>query len=68
VELAFGRRPLEFVERAVQLPTAPAADARQAVGERDFFWQATALGTRRVRRGPVTEVVEQPAGLDRCRC
>jgi UbiD family decarboxylase len=66
VELAFGRRPKEFVETAVQLlhelmpPTLGKVWSR-----RDFFWQALGVGTRTVRRAPVTEVIDRPAGLDR---
>ena len=63
-ELAFGRRPLEFVERAVGLlhelvpPTLGKLWAN-----RDFFSQALRLGTRRVSRGPVMERVNQPGDL-----
>jgi UbiD family decarboxylase len=66
VELAFGPRPLEFVRRAVQLVhTILPPTMGKLWGEREFLWQATKLGTRRVSSGPVTEVVEQPARLDR---
>ena len=53
-ELAFGKRPKNFVEDAVRLlhelvpPTLGKLWA-----ERDFFWQATGLGTRPVSSGPV---------------
>ncbi|HMV66221.1 MAG TPA: UbiD family decarboxylase [Myxococcota bacterium] len=63
-ELAFGRRPQEFVERAVGLlhelvpPTLGKLWAN-----RDFFAQALRLGTRRVGRGPVMERVDRPPDL-----
>ncbi|MEQ1504562.1 MAG: UbiD family decarboxylase [Myxococcota bacterium] len=65
VELAFGPRPKAFVERAVRLVhelVPPTLGKLWA--ERDFFRQGLGLGTRRVRSGPVTEVVESPARLD----
>lgn len=66
VQRAFGPRPKAFVERAVSLvhelmpPTIG-----KLWRERNFFGQALGLGTRQVGRGPVTEVVERPARLDR---
>ena len=66
VEMAFGPRPLAFVERAVRLTHELVPPTLGKLwGERDFFWQALGLGTSRVGHGPVTEVVEQPARLDR---
>lgn len=64
VERAFGPRPKRFVERAVGLlhelvpPTLG-----KLWGQRDFFWEATKLGTRTAGRGPVTQVVERPPKL-----
>jgi 4-hydroxybenzoate decarboxylase subunit C len=65
IELAFGRRPVEFVRRAVQgvqdlLPPSPG----KLWGYRDFVRQGLSVGLSRRRRGPVLEVVESPARLD----
>ncbi len=66
VEMAFGPRPLEFVKHAVRLVHEIVPPTLGKLwGERGFFWQAMGLGTRRVGHGPVTEVVERPARLDR---
>jgi UbiD family decarboxylase len=65
IELAFGPRPEEFVRRAVHvaeslLPPKPSALWQQ----RTLALEALKLGTRRVRRAPVAEVVDRPARLD----
>ncbi len=66
VELAFGPNPLAFVRHAVELVhTLVPPTMGKLWAERSFFWQAMGLGTRSVGSGPVTEVVEQPARLDR---
>jgi UbiD family decarboxylase len=65
-ELAFGRRPLQFIKRLVHLaetilPPTPAKlwDAR------DVALAAARVGTRRRSDGPVTEVVTRDVRLDR---
>jgi 4-hydroxybenzoate decarboxylase subunit C len=65
-ELAFGRRPLQFIRRLVHLaetilPPTPAKlwDAR------DVAMAAGRVGTRRRSDGPVTEVVTRDVRLDR---
>ena len=61
VELAFGRRPLDFVAQAARLPmemVPPTAGKLWA--KRDFLLQGLKLGTTRAARGPITEVVEEP--------
>jgi UbiD family decarboxylase len=64
VERAFGPRPKHFVKRAVSLlhelvpPTLG-----KLWDQRDFFWEATKLGTRSGTTGPVTQVVERPPKL-----
>jgi 4-hydroxybenzoate decarboxylase subunit C len=66
VDLAFGSAPERFVRHAVRLvhdlvpPTLG-----KLWGERVFFRQALGLGTKAARSGPVTEVVDTPARLDR---
>ena len=66
VERCFGPRPKAFVERAVRLThdlMPPTLGKLWA--ERDFFFQAAKVGMKSVPRGPVTEVVETPARLDK---
>jgi len=60
-EMAFGKRPLQLVRRIVEtaqhlLPPTPGRiwEARDVIGA------LLRTGTRRVRRGPVCEVVESP--------
>lgn len=65
IELAFGRRPVEFVRRAVGaaqdlLPPTPA----KLWDYRDFARQGLHVGLSRVRRAPVLGVTECPARLD----
>jgi UbiD family decarboxylase len=65
IELAFGRRPQEFVRRAVRaaqdlLPPTPA----KLWGYRDFARQGLNVGLAARRRGPVLDVVEIPPRLD----
>jgi UbiD family decarboxylase len=62
---AFGPKPEALVRRAVHvaeslLPPKPAALWRQ----RALALEALKLGTKKVGRGPVTEVVDRPARLD----
>src|ERR671913_1694766 len=65
-ELASGTRPLALINRLVHLaetllPPTPA----KLWGARDLAWELTKVGAKRVRSGPVTEVTDQPARLDR---
>jgi UbiD family decarboxylase len=65
IGLAFGPKPEALVRRAVRvaeslLPPRPAALWRQ----RALALEALKLGTRRVRRAPVTEAVDRPARLE----
>ena len=65
-ELAFGERPQRFIGRLVELvqtalPPTPAA----LWGARDVGRQLLQVGTRRGRRGPLTEVVTDDVRLDR---
>lgn len=64
--MAFGSRPKRFVERAVEMlhtffPPTP----MKVWNNRDFFWQGINIGMRNVRHGPVGEVIETPAQLDK---
>ncbi|MDP2320189.1 MAG: UbiD family decarboxylase [Acidobacteriota bacterium] len=65
-ELAFGKRPLEFIKRVVHLaetvlPPTPA----KLWGARDIGLELLKVGTRRVATGPVREVVTSDVRLDR---
>ncbi|HEV7893123.1 MAG TPA: UbiD family decarboxylase [Pyrinomonadaceae bacterium] len=65
ISLAFGPKPEALVRRAVHvaeslLPPKPAALWQQ----RTLALEALKLGTRKVRRGAVAEVVDRPARLE----
>lgn len=65
IGLAFGPKPEALVRRAVEvaeslLPPKPSALWQQ----RSLALEALRLGTRRVRRAPVAEVIDRPARLD----
>jgi UbiD family decarboxylase len=66
IDLAFGRRPLEFVKTAVRathelLPPTPG----RLWGFRSFFGEALKVGMKEVSRAPVTEVIEIEPDLTR---
>jgi len=65
-ELAFGKRPLDFIKRVVHLaetmlPPTPA----KLWGARDVGLELLKVGTRRLATGPVREVVTSDVRLDR---
>jgi 4-hydroxybenzoate decarboxylase subunit C len=65
IELAFGPKPEQFIKQVVRVAESLLPPKRSELWKhralvRDFL----KLGTRTVSRGPVTEVVEQPARLD----
>jgi len=65
IELAFGKRPEEFVKEMVSvaetlIPPTPAKLWRH----RKLGFEFLRLGTRKVSRAPVTEELMQPARLD----
>lgn len=65
IDLAFGAKPLELVKKAVSavevlLPPKP----KELWGIRDLAFSALKLGTKKVRRAPVLEVVDRPANLE----
>ncbi|MCB9663670.1 MAG: UbiD family decarboxylase [Alphaproteobacteria bacterium] len=62
--IAFGGRPKQFVEGLVDLVHRFPPTAGTLWGARDLVRQGLAIGTRKVRRAPVMEVVEAPR-LDR---
>lgn len=65
IDLAFGKKPKELVENAVEafenlLPPKP----KELWKHRGLALEALKLGTKRTRNAPVLEVVEQPARLN----
>jgi UbiD family decarboxylase len=65
IELAFGSKPLRFVERAVEMvesiiPPTP----RKLWGFRDVGLSALKLGTKSVRNAPVLESRQSPVDLE----
>ncbi|HVR69573.1 MAG TPA: UbiD family decarboxylase [Vicinamibacteria bacterium] len=65
-EMAFGARPLRLVRRMAALaeelmPPSPG----KLWAARDVLGEALRIGTRRGRRGPVTEVITRDVRLDR---
>ncbi len=66
IELAFTKKPQEFVRRAVEmvevlLPPKP----KQIWQYRDMALSALKLGTKKVKRAPVLEVCDRPANLEK---
>ena len=65
IDMAFGRKPENFVRRAVEaaeklLPPKPS----KLWGYRDLALTALKLGTKTVRRAPVLEAADNPADLN----
>ena len=65
VDLAFGSRPEAFVEQAARLAADPPSSLTGFWDARGLVRDGLRLGLERKQRGPVCEVVEQPAQLDR---
>lgn len=65
IELAFGRKPLEFVRRAVELPEILLPPKFGELWKyRDLGFSALKLGTKRVRNAPVLEAKQTPVDLE----
>ncbi len=62
--LAFGERPFDLIRRAVGLVEDLSGGISQFWAHRDLLGAVLRTGTRRVKRGPVTEVITSPC-LDR---
>jgi UbiD family decarboxylase len=65
IEIGFTKKPQEFVRRAVEmveilLPPKP----KQLWAFRDMAFSALKLGTKKVGRAPVLEVMDKPANLE----
>ena len=64
IELAFGSRPLEFVERAVEAAENLLPPTLGMLWEfRDLGLAARKIGTKRVRRAPVTQIRQADVDL-----
>jgi len=65
VDLCFGPRPRQFVERAVRMVHELVPPTFGKLWDnRDFFMDAPRIGTRRVSAGPVTQTVTRGGGLN----
>lgn len=65
IDLAFGKKPQELVKKAVSiieilLPPQP----KQLWKARELAFSALKLGTKKVKRAPVLEVLDYPANLE----
>lgn len=65
IDLGFGKRPQEFVKRAVEmveilLPPRP----RELWQYRDMAWTGLKLGTKNVSKAPILDVMQKPAKLE----
>lgn len=66
VELAFGRRPLELVQRLADVPhTLLPPSLGKLWQHRDVLGSLLKVGRRRVRNAPVLRVQDDPPGLNR---
>ncbi len=66
IELGFGRKPKDFVRRAVEIAEILLPPKPKKLWEyRDMAFSALKLGTRKVRNAPVLEAVENPANLEK---
>ncbi|MEW6755725.1 MAG: UbiD family decarboxylase [Candidatus Latescibacterota bacterium] len=66
VDLAFGGRPERFVAELVRLAEdLPSLSARRLWGHRGLLPEALRVGLRTVRRGPVTQCIQDPPRLTR---
>ena len=65
IELAFGPKPEALVREAVHVAESLLPPKAAALWQsRKLALEALRLGTRKVRRAPVTEVLDRPARLD----
>ena len=65
IELAFGPKPETLVREFVQLAESLLPPRRSELWKRrSLALDALRLGTRNIRRAPVTEVIDQPAKLN----
>ena len=66
IDLGFGKRPQDFVKRAVEMiDVLLPPKIGKLWAYRDMALAGLKLGTRQVSRAPVLEVCDQPANLDK---
>jgi len=66
IELAFTKKPQEFVRRAVEMvEVLLPPKLRQLWNYRDMALSAMKLGTKKVRNAPVLEVCDRPVNLEK---
>jgi UbiD family decarboxylase len=66
LDLAFGKRPREFVETAARAAAELLPPTREKLWAfRSFLGAALRVGTKRATHAPVTDVVEEPPDLTR---
>lgn len=66
VNLAFGSKPEEVVSRVAKLPEELMPPSIGKLwGQRDLFGSLAKVGLKQRKAGPITEVADEPAGLDR---
>jgi UbiD family decarboxylase len=66
VELAFGKRPKDFVEQAVRLSHEIIPPTFGKIwAEKDFFLQAFKLGSRTIHNGPILDVINSPGDISK---
>ncbi|MDH5299231.1 MAG: UbiD family decarboxylase, partial [Desulfobulbaceae bacterium] len=63
MELAFGRRPLQFVADMVRLAEGGLPSLKELWAMRGVAGQAMKIGTRKIRTGPILEECFQPPKL-----
>jgi UbiD family decarboxylase len=65
IDLAFGSRPMEFIKRAVEAAEKLLPPSLRKLWEfRDLGMAGLSVGTRHVKRSPVTEVRQSPIDLE----
>jgi UbiD family decarboxylase len=65
IELAFGRKPEQFIKQLVDVAESLLPPDRKKLWQhRSLVRDALRLGTRAVSRGPVSEVIQEPSRLD----
>ena len=65
IELAFGTHPLELIQQVVELAETLLPPRLSKLWEnRNLAWEGLKLGTRRVRHGPVLEILQHPTNLN----
>ena len=65
IDIGFGKRPQEFVKRAVELVEVLLPPKPKGLWQyRDMAWTGLKLGTKNVSNAPILEVMQKPANLE----